>query len=278
MNSENYTKGLVSIVIPTYNRADIIMPSIKSVRDQTYKKLEIIVVDDGSTDNTRALIQSFSKEDPRIIYVLNEGVKGAAGARNTGIEAAHGEFIAFEDSDDLFVADKIQKQLDELKTHPDCNFCYTRFRKEMPDNRYFVFPQLSYTYDELSGDIYQRLLYDNTIGCPTLMIRHAYLDDIGLFDIKMAANEDYDLAIRLSQNSPAAFIDEVLLISSTTPESLSLDVRKDLGSFCYFILKYKKELIKAGTLNHRLEQVLTDAQRYGLLSEIEPILEKIITL
>lgn len=276
--AKKYTEGLVSVIIPTYNRADIIEPSIRSVMNQTYQHLEIIISDDQSTDDTKELVKRLSEEDSRITYVMNNGVKGAAGARNTGINAANGEFIAFEDSDDLFTPDKTLKQLGAFNAHPDCRFCYTRFRKEVPGNRYFIFPQSSYNADELSGDIYKRLLYDNTIGCPTLMVKHEYLDEVGLFDTKMKANEDYDLAVRLSQNSPAAFVDEVLLISSTTPESLSLDIRKDLGSICYFIMKHKTELMQTGTLNHRLERVLTDAQKYGILSEIEPILEKIMTM
>lgn len=276
--SSEYTKGLVSVIIPTYNRADIIEPSIRSVLEQTYDNLEIIISDDRSTDNTKELIDKLAADDPRIHYILSTDKKGAAGARNSGIRVSHGEFIEFQDSDDRFTADKTQLQVDSLRSHKNCQLCYARFQKDLPGDRYYIFPNPATKAEDLSGDIYAKILYDNLIGCPTLMVRHDYLDRIGYFDTGMAANEDYDLAIRLTKDSPAAFVDKVLLMSSTTQESLSLDISRNMGSLCYLVMKYKKDLMATDSLNHRLEQLLTDAQKYGILNEIEPILEKIMTL
>lgn len=245
---------------------------------QTYQDLEIIIADDRSTDDTRDLVRHLSEEDHRISYVTNDDVRGAAGARNTGIMHASGEYITFQDSDDYYVPEKIEKLLHELNRHPECCFCYSRFRKELPDGRYYIYPLPDMTADDLSGDIYTEVLHENLIACPTLLIQHEFLDATGYFDTAMIANEDYDLAVRIAGESPAAFVDEVLLISPTTPESLSLDVRKSLSSSCQFVLKHKNELLRTGTLNHRLERILTDAQQNGLLAEIEPLLEKIMML
>ena len=90
----------VSVIIPTYNRAHLVGRAIKSVLNQTYRDFEIIVVDDGSTDNTKDIIKEFQKKDKRIKYIPYEKNKGGSAARNTGIKAAKGEYIAFLDSDD----------------------------------------------------------------------------------------------------------------------------------------------------------------------------------
>jgi len=93
----------VSVIIPTYNRAHLIGRAIQSVLNQTYQDFELIVVDDGSTDNTNEVIKEFSQKDKRILYIKHDKNKGGSAARNTGIKAARGEYIAFQDSDDEMV-------------------------------------------------------------------------------------------------------------------------------------------------------------------------------
>ena len=102
-------KPLVSVIIPTYNRGRLILDSINSVLNQTYKNIELIVVDDCSTDNTEEILKSIN--DSRIKYVKLEKNSGACIARNKGIELSTGEFIAFNDSDDLWITTKLEKQL-----------------------------------------------------------------------------------------------------------------------------------------------------------------------
>ena len=102
----------VSIIIPTYNRAHLIGRAIQSVLNQTYQNFEIIVVDDGSTDNTEEMIKEFQKHDKRIKYIRHEKNRGGAAARNTGIKVARGEYIAFQDSDDEWLPEKLEKQMD----------------------------------------------------------------------------------------------------------------------------------------------------------------------
>ena len=107
----------VSVILPTYNRAEILKKSIDSVLMQSYPEFELLIVDDGSTDNTKELVASY--EDSRIRYLYTEINRGAAAARNFGIENASGnaDFIAFEDSDDLWHKDKLKKQIKEMEQH-----------------------------------------------------------------------------------------------------------------------------------------------------------------
>ena len=112
---------LISVIIPTYNRAHLIKRSAQSVLNQTYKNLELIIVDDGSTDNTKEVIDSLN--DERIVYVKQEN-HGVSSARNTGINVANGKYIAFQDSDDIWHSDKLEKQINTLKqNNADIVFC-----------------------------------------------------------------------------------------------------------------------------------------------------------
>jgi len=108
---------LVSVIIPTYNREDTVVRAIESVLDQTHEEIECIIVDDGSKDGTASILESY--EDPRIRYIHHKANKGVSAARNTGIEEAQGEYIAFLDSDDKWEDEKIEKQLDYLQSKPN---------------------------------------------------------------------------------------------------------------------------------------------------------------
>ena len=108
---------LVSVVVSTYNRADLLYETIQSILNQTYKKIEVIVVDDGSTDTTKKIVNSF--EDYRIQYIYSENWGGPAKPRNIGIKRAKGEYIAFQDDDDLMVPDRIHLLLKALCVNPD---------------------------------------------------------------------------------------------------------------------------------------------------------------
>ena len=111
-------KPTVSVIIPTYNRAKLLPRAIKSVLNQTFKDFEVIIVDDGSTDNTEEVINEFQKHNKRIKYIRHEKNKGAAAARNTGIKIAQGEYIAFQDSDDEWLPNKLEKQMEIFESAP----------------------------------------------------------------------------------------------------------------------------------------------------------------
>lgn len=116
MSNDKLTMPLVSVIIPTFNRAHMLADAIDSVTQQTYQTIEIIIVDDGSTDNTAEFVANY--QDPRIRYISQENT-GAAAARNRGINASQGDYIAFLDSDDMYKADCIEKKIALAQTHPE---------------------------------------------------------------------------------------------------------------------------------------------------------------
>ena len=268
-----YIKDFVSVVIPTYNRENTLRKSIKSVTKQTYDQIEILVVDDGSTDNTHELVQQMTSEDQRIRYLKNTGAKGVSDARNTGIRAAKGEFIAFNDSDDYFHKDKISKQIEKFG---DADFCFGRFEKII-DHKEYVIPSDEYDDTELNGDIYELLLHDNLIGCPTLMVRHALLDKTGGFDTSFPALEDYDMALRLAKNGKAAFVGDVILDSDFTEESISASNGNFVAASIMILQKYLPDIIKAGELEYKVNGILTNAEYWGVKEKTALVISHILS-
>ncbi|MGB9587486.1 MAG: glycosyltransferase family 2 protein, partial [Armatimonadota bacterium] len=128
----------VSVVIPTYNRALLVERAIRSVLGQTYTDFEVIVVDDGSTDDTKRILADLAHEDPRVRWFHHSENRGAQAARNTGCRAAEGEYIAFLDSDNEWLSNKLHLQMELLKEHGEyIGVVYCGFRVIYPDHRFF---------------------------------------------------------------------------------------------------------------------------------------------
>lgn len=186
-------KGLVSIIIPAWNSENYIKESIDSALSQTYKNIEIIVIDDGSTDNTKKVINDYIKS--RKIYYIFQPNKGLAGARNTGILSAKGEYIALLDSDDLFLPKKIQKQVEALEKNPDFSVCYCdllHFTEREP--RQFFHHRYSYP----SGNLFGELLKKQFINPLTVIIKKTVFDTYGIFDENLKRSEDWELWLRFA--------------------------------------------------------------------------------
>ncbi len=267
----------VSVILPTYNRAEILKKAIDSVLAQTYQKLELVVVDDGSTDNTQELVRSY--DDSRVRYVYTELNRGAAAARNYGIAQASPEaaYIAFEDSDDLWHPDKLEKQIREMEKHPEAGFCYHKIAYDMGGGYQAILPDERLPLEKKQGEIYTQLLYDNLVDCPSMLIRRELLDQIGGFDEMLKALEDYDLVLRLAKAAPAAFVNEVLLDSSYSTTGVSGSVVNYLTASCILVGKYKKDYLNTDTFNHRVGKILEDAEQAGVKEQIIPFLEKVLT-
>ena len=202
--------GLVSVLIPTFNRAYILGKTIESVLAQTYQSLEIIVVDDGSTDDTRTLVATF---DSRVRYIYQENA-GLAAARNAGLAAAQGEFIAFQDSDDLWLPWKLQAQValmrrfpgsgPDLDRHDGCWLEGHGIREKYLSTMYDVYQQLRIK-DYLSrvgvlkdidpdcprelgdtsfryGDIFSAMFMGNLVHPPTALMRRQHVSQVGGLD------------------------------------------------------------------------------------------------
>jgi len=199
----------VSVIIPTYNRAHLIGRSIKSVLSQSYQDFEIIIVDDGSTDNTEEVVSSFN--DERIRYIRHGENKGEAAARNMGIRVARGKYIASQDSDDEWLPEKLAKQIELLKnTPPKVGVAYTGFWKiENNEKTYIPFSWVN----QKEGDIHKELLKGNFIGSPATLIRRECFKKVGMFDEKLFHLVDWEMWLRVSKYYHFKFIDEPLLIT-----------------------------------------------------------------
>ena len=128
----------VSIILPTYNRAHIIEKAIQSVLNQTYQDFEIIIIDDGSKDDTKKIIRGFQEKDNRIKYIRFEENKGAAAARNAGIKMSKGEYITFQDSDDEWLPEKLEKQMKIIETSSENIVVYCGFWRIDGDEKTYI--------------------------------------------------------------------------------------------------------------------------------------------
>ena len=197
-------KPQVSVIIPTYNRAWVIKEAIDSVLTQDYTEFELIVVDDGSTDQTFDVLESYRND----IKVLSQKNKGVSAARNRGIAEASGKFIAFLDSDDLWLSQKLSVQIDFFNQTPDALICQTE--EVWIRNGLRVNPKKR--HKKPSGMIFKPSLRLCLVSPSAVMIRRRLFDRVGGFDETLPACEDYDLWLRISCRFPIHLIDTPLII------------------------------------------------------------------
>ena len=229
--------GLVSVVIPSYNRAYIVGQAIESVLRQTYSNVEVVVIDDGSTDDTASVVKAFD-ERVRYIYQPNAGI---AVARNSGIAAARGEFVAFLDSDDVWLPWKLEAQMAVLRQRPEvgmiwtdmtavtesgdvveaeylrtfyrASFKHTRLERicepaGMLRSFFPGAPKVAASHPVYTGEIFSHMFMGNVVHTSTVVVRREWARRVGGFDLEMRpAGEDYDFHFRITRCGPVAFID-----------------------------------------------------------------------
>ncbi len=194
----------ISVIIPTWNRSGYLARALESVFAQSISPHEVIVVDDGSTDDTREIIQQqFS--NVRYLYQENRGVSSA---RNTGIRAAGGDWIALLDSDDCWLPNKLEHQQQLLRDNPDAKICHSD--EIWIRNGKRINPMKKHA--KRGGYIFKHCLPLCAISPSSAIIRRDLFDEIGLFDESLPACEDYDLWLRLCAAYPVLYADEALLI------------------------------------------------------------------
>ena len=209
----------VSVVIPTYNRAHLVGDAIRSVLRQTYTDYEIVVVNDGSTDNTEDVVNGF--QDDGIRYVRHAQNRGLSAARNTGIGEARGEFIAFLDDDDEWLPEKLEKQFTLLEgADNSTGVVYTSTWRIMK-HRSLLFPQNFIA--KTQGDISEDILEHHFVGPSSVLIRKSCFERVGLLDEKLFFAGDWDLVIRLAQHYRFLFAKEMLVISRQQPDSATAE-------------------------------------------------------
>lgn len=259
----------ISVIIPTYNRENSIMRSVKSVLDQTYPVKEIIIVDDHSTDHTEEVVRQLNA--PQIRYVKLDVNKGAGGARNYGVQMSNYDIIAFHDSDDAWKPDKIEKQIGYMEEHPEYGMIYTAYDMEVYPGYYHVVPNMD-TKNHLEGEILADLLVQNTCGAPTMLMYRRVFDETGGFDEDMRSLEDWDLVIRIAKNNKIGFVPEALVRVFVTPGSVSSANGNYYRNRCYMLRKYRGDYLRTGQLNAAAQNILEMAQRDHVLEQVQSML------
>lgn len=193
----------VSVIIPTYNRRDLLKRAISSVQNQTYKAFEIIVVDDGSTDGTEDLFPIDGVEYHRISH---GGYPGRT--RNIGVSISDGDYICFLDSDDEWLPEKLTKQVEYIDRHPQCRILHTRERWIMNGK---IVSQKKRKFQR-EGFIFKESLQGCIIGPSTVMLEHSLLKEFGGFREDIEVGEDYELWLRMTNREKIDYIDEELII------------------------------------------------------------------
>ncbi|MGQ9689067.1 MAG: glycosyltransferase family 2 protein [Desulfobaccales bacterium] len=207
---------LVSVIIPTYNRAFWVKEAAASVLAQTFRDFELIVVDDGSTDATLETLAAVAPEGTKILRRPQR--RGVSAARNLGVAAARGEWLAFLDSDDLWLPDKLLRQVEYLRSHPDLEICQTEeiwIRNGVRVNK-------PVSHRKMAGDIFLPSLERCMISPSAVMLRRQLFEEAGGFDETLPAAEDYDLWLRLAWRQRVGLVSDALVIKrGGHPDQLS---------------------------------------------------------
>ena len=201
---------LISVIIPTYNNAEIIKETIESALNQTFKDFEIIVINDGSTDNSADVLRPYINSG-KIIY-LEQDNSGPTMARNRGIETSRGKYIAFLDNDDLWMPTKLEKQVDFLNRNEDYGMAYTD-AYEFRGSKILKSSKLtSNDISMMTGMIFEHLMNGCFIFMSTVVVRKSVLEDMGYFDPNVGFTcNDWELWLRISKKYKIKFIDEILI-------------------------------------------------------------------
>ena len=221
--------ALVSVVMPVFNRAHLVPRVVGSILAQTYRNLDVVIVDDCSTDDIAGAIAALN--DPRVRLIRRAQNGGAAAARNTGVAAAQADWIAFHDSDDYCTSDRIELSVRKLMDLPQDYigvYGMALFYKEGSEANYglketFFLPSPS--EPQLSGDLSARTQQGNMMNLPTFLVRKQALQSAGLFDEKLRQNEDWDLCLRLTRQGKFGFIPEFLILSPNPIDPLIAAVK-----------------------------------------------------
>ena len=259
----------VSVVIPTYNRSHSIQESINSVLNQTYTAWEIIIADDCSQDNTEEVVRQI--QDSRIRYYRLPENRGAGGARNFGVKKASGHLIAFLDSDDAWVEDKLEKQMEYWQQYPECGLIYSAYEIKVPSGACYTIPNET-EWDNLAGDIFPRLLCQNTIGAPTVLLRKSVFQEVGGFDESMRSLEDWDFALKVAKKYPVGFVPEVLLKVAGSEGGVSSNLGAYYQNRCYMLRKYRADYLATGMFEQAVQDILEKAKRDNLMSQVEKMM------
>lgn len=215
----------VSVVMPSWNAAPTIRQAIGSVLDGSFQDVEVIVVDDGSTDDTAASVEAFGAP---VRLLRQHPRRGPSAARNRAIQEARGELVAFLDADDLWHPDKLRHQITHMDAAPDVGLVYTNVWNTDGDT--FLPMNRSARRVARTGDVYEALFQENFIVTSTVLVRRSVLVDVGGFDESLTISEDFDLWLRIARGHRVGFVDRPLTFYRMREGSAFSDLERRLAA------------------------------------------------
>jgi len=244
----------VSINLCCYNSEKYLRETLDSIVNQTYKDWELIIINDGSSDSTESIIHEYIKQGYPIIYHYQEN-KGLGFSRNEALKRSQGDFIAFIDHDDLWMPEKLEKQIPVLENRLEIDFVYSNFFKFDPENNR---RSLLLKSKQPDGDIFESLLHHYNLGILTVIVRKKALNKLNeLFDEKLNLAEEYDVFMRFLYDSQAVYINEPLAMHRVHP---NMCTRKYWKEFSVEI-EYVVEKLKC--LDPYFEEKYSEALKYN---------------
>lgn len=233
-------KVQISVIIPTYNRAKLLPQAIESVLNQTFQDFELIIVDDGSTDNTEEIVKNFQEKDKRIKYLKHQKNKGPSATRNTGIKNSQGKYIAFLDADDIWLPQKIEIQLNKIK-ETNVNVIFSNWYIWNPKNNTKIKAFDSNPIDAKQKNLISSLVKKN-FGNSSAILANNSLFKKNLFDENLRYSEDYDLWFKFFlKRMKIVFITNPLVCCREHNEQTSKDIYQMRLSRLFIFKKIIKE-------------------------------------
>ncbi len=223
--------GLISVVIPSYNRPERLIRAVNSVLEQTYKNLEVIIIDDAS-DNKIHLRDLENSERVRVLY--NDVNRGPCYSRNRGISEARGEYINFLDDDDILFSDKLEKQVKFFNDSK--NQKLGMVTAHAIDERS---GEVVEKYNRVQGNIYTSLLKSYAVsGIETMLFKTSIIKSLGGFDIELESSQEYDLLIRFAENHEVDYVDEILSKEFRSENQINTNFAKKISGAKYLFKKH----------------------------------------
>lgn len=256
----------VSVIIPTYNREKTILRALQSVLDQTYTNIEVLVIDDGSTDSTAEIVNSISDERVRYIVLAENG--GPSNARNVGVQMASGEWIAFQDSDDCWHKDKLEVQMAYAKEHPEYSMIYCMYNMNFKDGRTIIVPSQPLP-EVMEGEMLNTLFVRNVIGAPTVLIKKKDFLTVGGFDTSYKALEDWEFALRFAITHKIGFVPMSLMDCYMLTNGVSSYMGAYFEARCKMLGQYRAEMTQEGILESVMQDILVRARQEGVLEGVK---------
>ena len=259
---------LISVIIPTYNRRDKVTYAVKSVLDQTYSNIEVIIIDDASTDNTEAEIKKI--KDDRIRYIYLEKNHGAAGARNVGIKEANGTYIAFQDSDDIWEKEKLQMQIDKMAGTDNVGLVYCAMVQFDAKGRLLsLIPEKKLPEKYTSGKIFDFMLTYALISTQTMLVRSDIINKMNGFNENLRALEDYEFALRYAKDNEVGFVEMPLVRQILTKDSVNQNGKNKILAEIYILEEFWEDYKRLNKVIPQFEIMRAEAERYGCLEILQ---------